>query len=79
MLCESFDPTPNAHMPAAITLCKAGTGGSLCANCTKGSYSTGGTLADPGKTCTPCGTGKTTLGTGSVNATFCGEPRHGLR
>lgn len=65
-------------MPADQVVCAAGTGGNPCTVCAAGSWSTGGTYANPGPECTPCGTGTTTAGTGAKAEGNCsgGFPVH---
>ena len=57
-----------------MRMCAPGSGGAACAKCDYGSYSAGGTAADPLKECTPCAPGKFTARVGARAAGECASP-----
>jgi hypothetical protein len=75
--CPTIHPPPtHAHTyftntPWLVTVCSAGTGGTNCANCPKGTFSAGGntTLATP--PCAACEAGYTTDGDRATSRTAC--------
>lgn len=57
-------------------VCAAGRGGADCSACETGSYSTGGTKADPMPTCQKCRVGFSTRGPGATAITECTGTKH---
>lgn len=55
----------------ATAVCQPGHGGTSCALCPVGTWSSGGTPTVPKPPCTPCSSNSTTLEPGGTNATAC--------
>ena len=70
-------PLLRSH-PEVVGVCGAGTGGPNCDTCAAGTWSAGGTLANPYLPCQSCATGRTTAGTGATASSSCTSERRRL-